>query len=448
MKQNNFMQYSNLDHPLKNEILGLIASSGTDKMACYKKMLNYTIELFENEGLGNYYYGYHNIDHELEVTYITLLASTKEQRIQKLSQSDVEHLYAAALFHDFDPQKSVDKPHEESVIRFIMLDKELEKLFDEAKLDFEIITALILRTTYPWSGELKTNAEGQIRECFARSEITKNNPEKQSHYEDLGWFLSVADRIGGYAIGDFSISMEKAKKNAHALGWHPSLIVKSSVNYFEYILNNESKMSRRVLQSLPEEIRKNFINSVLSFMNLRQQEIRLESKFVYDNLKFVTTIDSAEVRNSTDFGKDLISIYNELPTPLQFQRVGFTESIKDPETILVTLRVNDDNGTIAGFAKGGHLENYQLRSEVKDENFGKRNTVFLEPIAMKMGYWGLGGGSQLRRQFSIQARAKNYKHLTSFALRDLIQEKIGTSENVEFVTLIDPEHWDYYRAEL
>jgi DNA-dependent RNA polymerase auxiliary subunit epsilon len=67
---------------------------------------------------------------------------------------------------------------------------------------------------------------------------------------------------------------------------------------------------------------------------------------------------------------------------------------------------------------------------------------------MKMGYWGLGGGSQIRRQFSIQARAKNYKHLTSFALRDLIQEKIGTSENVEFVTLIDPEHWDYYRAEL
>ena len=136
-----------------------------------------------------------------------------------------------------------------------------------------------------------------------------------------------------------------------------------------------------------------------------------------------------------------------MPTPLQLQRVGFSESIKDPDTILVTLRVNDDNGTIAGFAKGGHLENYQLRSEVKDENLGKQNTVFLEPIARKIGEGGLGGGSQVRSQFSVQARARNYKYLTSFALRDLIQEKIGT-DNVEFVTLIDPEHWDYYRAEL
>jgi hypothetical protein len=442
------MEHSNPDHPLKNQILELLSLTGTDKMACYKKMLNYTIELFENEGLGNYYYGYHNIDHELEVTYITLLASINEQKMKKFSLNDVEHLYAAALFHDFDPQKSVDKPHEESVIRFIMLDKELEKLFDEAKLDFEIITALILRTTFPWSGELKKNAENQIRECFARSNLTKDNPEKQSHYEDLGWFLSVADRIGGYAIGDFSVSLEKAKKNAHALGWHPSLIVQRSLSYFEYILNNESKMSRRVLQNLPQDIRKNFTNSVLSFMKLRQEEIRLESKFVYDNQKFVTTIDSPKLRNSIEFIKELISIYNELPIPLQLQRVGFTESIKDPDNILITLRVNDDKGTIAGFAKGGHLENYHLRPEVKDENFGKRNTVFLEPIAMKMGYWGLGGGSQLRRQFSIQASAQNYKYLTSFALRDLIQEKIGTSENVEFVTLIDPEHWDYYRSEL
>ena len=38
-----------------------------------------------------------------------------------------KYLYAAALFHDFDPQKNVDKPHEESVIRFISLDKKLHE---------------------------------------------------------------------------------------------------------------------------------------------------------------------------------------------------------------------------------------------------------------------------------------------------------------------------------
>ena len=203
-------------HPLKNRIQDILESTGTEKTACYNKMLDYTIKIFETQGLGQDYYGYHNIDHELEVTYIALLAASWEKKLQKMDQTDIEYLYTAALFHDFDPQKSVDRPHEESVIRFISLDIELKKLIDEAGLDIEIITALILRTSYPWTGEFKVKPEMQMKECFQRSEITKDNHEKQSHYEELGWFLSVADRIGGYAIDEFSVAMEKAKKNAHA----------------------------------------------------------------------------------------------------------------------------------------------------------------------------------------------------------------------------------------
>ena len=273
------------DHPLKNKIQELLISSGIEKTACYNKMLDYTIEIFETQGLGRDYYGYHNIDHELEVAYITLLAATWEKKLQKLDQSDVEYLFTAALFHDFDPQKSVDRPHEESVIQFISLDKELKKLIDESGLDIEIIMALILRTSYPWTGEFKEKPEMLMKECFERSEITRNNPEKQSHYTELGWFLSVTDRIGGYAIGDFSVAMEKAKKNAHAFAWHQSNIVRMSVNYFETLLNNESKMCRRILHALPIEIRKNFMETVLSFMALRQKEIRIESKFEYENQK-------------------------------------------------------------------------------------------------------------------------------------------------------------------
>ena len=194
------------DHPLKNKIQELLVSAEIEKTACYNKMLDYTIEIFETQGLGRDYYGYHNIDHELEVTYITLLAATWEKKLQKLDQSDVEYLFTAALFHDFDPQKSVDRPHEESVIQFISLDKELKKLIGEVGLDIEIIMALILRTSYPWTGEFKEKPEILMKECFERSEITKNNPEKQSHYTELGWFLSVADRIGGYVCGGQKIS--------------------------------------------------------------------------------------------------------------------------------------------------------------------------------------------------------------------------------------------------
>ncbi|MDH3766759.1 MAG: hypothetical protein OER82_13250, partial [Nitrosopumilus sp.] len=141
----------------------------------------------------------------------------------------------------------------------------------------------------------------------------------------------------------------------------------------------------------------------------------------------------------------LTAIYNELPLPLQLQKSGFAKSILDSDTIITTLRLNDDE--IVGYAKGGPLENYQLYAGIKDENYGKENTVFLEPIAMKLGYWGLGGGTRLRKVFSLLANTKRYRYLTSFALRDIIQKRMG-SENVEFVAMLDPEHWDYYRVDL
>ena len=435
------------DHPLKGKIQELLDASELEKIAVYNRMLDYTIEIFETQGLGRDYYGYHNIDHELEVTYITLLAATWEKKLQKLDKNDIEYLFASALFHDFDPQKSVDRPHEESVIQFISLDRELKKLIDEAELDIQIIMALILRTSYPWTGDAKVEPEKMMKECFERSEITRNNPDKQTHYTELGWFLSVADRIGGYAIGDFSTAMEKAKKNAHAFAWHQSLIVRMSVNYFETLLNTETQMCRRVLHALPSELRKNFMDTVLAFMNLRQKEIRIESKFEFENQKFQAKADPVEERSSVDYINALTAIYNELPQPLQLQKFGFAKSITDPKTILTTLRISDEKNTIVGFAKGGPIENYELYAGVEDENYGKKNTVFLEPIAMKMGYWGLGGGTRLRKTFSLLANTQRYRYLTSFALRDLIQKKMG-SENVEFVTMIDPEHWDYYRVDL
>jgi len=441
------MQNPSKEHPLRSKILELLESSGIEKIVPYNKMLDYTIEIFETQGLGVDYYGYHNVDHELEVTYITLLAAIYEKKLQKLDQNDVEYLYTAALFHDFDPQKIVDRPHEESVVQFISLDKTLKKLIDEAELDIEIIKALILRTSYPWTGEFKEEPEKQMQECFERSEITKNNPEKQSHYTNLGWFLSVADRIGGYAIGDFSVAMEKAKKNAHAFAWHQSTIVRMSVNYFETLLNSESKMCKRVLHALPDETRRNFMETVISFMKLRQEEIRIESKFEYEHQKFQTKVDLPEERTSDEFINSLTSIYNELPQPLQLQKFGFAKSVLDSNTILTTLRLSDDANTIIGYAKGGPLESYELYAGIEDENYGKKNTVFLEPIAMKLGYWGLGGGTRLRKVFSLLANTQRYRYLTSFALRDLIQKNMG-SENVEFVTMLDPEHWDYYRVDL
>ncbi len=432
----------------RDEINNLAVLMGLDK-PCYSEMLDFTIDLFETQGLGMDYYGYHNIEHELEVTYITLVAANWKSNLNPINQDDLKYLYTAALFHDFDPDKSVDKPHEESVIKFLSESETLKKFLSDAVIDLNIIKALILRTTFPWKGKLKENAVREIKKCFENCESIKDDPQKQDHYMRLGWFLSVVDRISGYALGDFTKGIEMAKKNAHALAWHPSLIFQRSVAYFEDLLNNESEMCERVLSSLPKHMRKNFMHNVLSFLNLRQQEIQIHADFVYENLKIVPTIEQNITRTHDDFVKTLREIYNELPKPLQITRNNFEESVKDPNTILSTIRLTDTGGPIIGFAKGGPLENYEvLHKKVNDENFGAKNTIFLEPIAIKMGYWGHHGGSELRHLFTMQAHAKRYKYQTSFALRDVISKRAKTHEEAKFVTQFDPERWDYYRIEL
>ena len=69
---------------LRNEIIGLLVERGLNDVG-YTEMLDYTIDLFESQGLGTDYYGYHNINHELEVTYVTLLAAKRDSVINKIS---------------------------------------------------------------------------------------------------------------------------------------------------------------------------------------------------------------------------------------------------------------------------------------------------------------------------------------------------------------------------
>ncbi|MCH9042074.1 MAG: HD domain-containing protein [Nitrosopumilus sp.] len=429
---------------MRKEILNLMVQNGLED-DCYVEMLDYTIDLFESQGLGTNYYGYHNINHELEVTYVSLLA-IKQNKVE-FTDKDIKYIYIAALFHDFDPEKNVDKPHEESVIKFISTDKKLRQLIDATNIDLEIIKVLILRTTYPWSGEIKKNAEEQIKQCFQNSDLTRNNQQYQQHIMQMGEYLSVTDRIGGYALGDFTKAMEMAKMNAHALAWRPSLIIRSSVAYFEELLNKEPEMVKGILKILPKEMRKNFFDTVLSFMRIRQQEITIQADYAYENLKLVPTIENMTTREEPNFIKTLFEIFLELPAPLQFEKDGFEKSVKDPRIIINTLRLNDKNGEIVGFVKGGPLEKYKLREEIRDENYGLGNTVFLEPLALKMGYWGLKGGSEMRHLFIMQACSMKYKYLTSFALRDVIKARID-KEQAEFVTRFDPERWDYYRIKI
>ena len=429
-------------HSLRNGIFDLLSSielANDDNV----KLLDYTTELFNKNGLSSDYYGYHNIDHELEVTYITLLSATNLLNQKKFSVDDVKYLFASALLHDFDPSKSADKPHEKNVIEFITKDKTIQGLLKNASLDPAIICALISRTVYPWSGSTKTITEKQMEKYFDTSSVTKDKPELYEHFKMLGHFLSVADRIGGYALGDFGKAMEMAKMNAHASGWHPALIVRRSVSFFEDMLNNDAELCELLLNSIPKHMRKNFLDNITSFMKLRQEEIQIYNKFTYEGLALVPCIEKS---SNEDLIDSLLEIYRELPRPLQFTREDFVESVHDDSTILNTLRVGNSKGPIIGFAKGGPLESYNFQSKINDKNYGKGNTIFLEPIAIKNGYWGFHGGREIRQLFLMQVHSKGYKYMTSFAMRDVIEHRKNNEKTIEFVKKFDPEKWDYYRV--
>ena len=429
---------------LRNGIFDLLSSVklATDANV---KLLDYTIQLFKDNGLFSDYYGYHNVDHELEVTYVTLLSGIHAMDDNYLSRTDLNYLFASALLHDFDPDKSIDKPHEKNVIQFISKDQTIQKLLADANLDQNLICALISRTVYPWKGDIITTTEKLIQNYFSNSDI-KENKERQKHFRDLGHFLSISDRIGGYSLGDFQKAMEMAKMNAHSSSWHPAFIVRRSVVFFEDMLNTEPDMCQRVLNGLPKHMRKNFLDNIVGFMKLRQEEIQIYNQFVYDSLPLVPCIQKNPL---TEDGIDeLLSIYRELPKPLQFTRDDFTESLRDPDTILNMLRVGNSNGQIIGFAKGGPLEKYHFDLQFEDKNRGKNNTVFLEPVAIKNGYWGFHGGRELRQLFMMQVQSKGYKFMTSFAMRDVIDERKENDKNIVFVKKFDPERWDYFRVTL
>jgi hypothetical protein len=241
---------------------------------------------FSKKGLGFDYYGYHNIDHELEATYFTLL-SAKGHLLQDndyihFTKEDLKYLFVSALFHDYDPAKKFDRPNEESVECFLRNDPKIKKFIENVELDIDTVIAIIYRTAYPFQGKIAEDATNRIQNLILkdRSDTSnndsirrddKNDLKRLEHYQYLGWFLSVCERIAGYSLGDFEYANKLARSNAHALGWHPCIINEESVKYFD-ALKKEKDMLDFVLEGVPDKLKNNFLNNVSSFQNLYNEK--------------------------------------------------------------------------------------------------------------------------------------------------------------------------------
>src|SRR5262245_33115510 len=152
---------------LKDKIIAIATELGLqDKWI--SSVIRHAVSEFSKKGLGPDYYGYHNIDHGLEVTYFTLLAMNREdgQRVayDNFSQEDIKYLVDAAIFHDYDPLKKFDKPHEDAVEWFIRNDNKIKRFIDDIGININVLIALIHRTAYPFKGKIAEHAKTRMKE--------------------------------------------------------------------------------------------------------------------------------------------------------------------------------------------------------------------------------------------------------------------------------------------
>ena len=443
---------------LKDKIIHLGTSVGLqDKWI--NKILRHAVSEFSKKGLGSDYYGYHNIDHELEAAYFTLLVvnnngansmvNNNSNIYTKLVQDDIKYLFVAALFHDYDPLKQFDKPHEDSVEWFLRNDKRIKRFIDDIEINIDIVIALIHRTAYPFRGKIAEQAKKRMQELFTHAGIPENDTLKRKHYERLGWLLSVSERIAGYALGNFERARELARRNAHALGWHPSLINEESVKYFS-ALKEEKEVFEYVLDGLPEIYKNNFFNSIQAFREAWQQEIDIRNSIRACKTTLVPIVENCvdDDKDSQYLVESIVDIHRQLPAPIRVDEKKFVSTLSDSNTILITLRINDTSGDIVGYVKGGPLENYQLRRGTHDENLGKNNTAYMEYMSIRPGYWGVTGGHLLRLEFLKHSRHRGYSFVTSYVHRQVIVHRIEEGEDIEIVQKYDPDKLDYYRIDL
>ncbi len=435
-----------IESELRNNIFNVGCEIGLEHK-WLKDILRHTVSEFSKKGLGSDYYGYHNIQHELEAAYFILLAinGINSSKTYKISQQETIYLFVAALFHDYDPLKEFDKPNEDSVEYFIRNNPKIRKYIRNAGLDLDIVMALIHRTAYPFEGKIAEYSKVKISQLLDNANVPRNNRQERDRYLNLGWVLSVSERIAGYALGDYEHAKDMARRNAHALGWHPSVINKNSVKYFEQMMMKEKEMFEMIMSGLSPTLKNNFYNNVSKFKEAWNKE--LDVRDLKKGTKLVFVIENqGELQERTL--QALIDIRKSVPTLIQVNEDDFTKTLMHELAVLVTLRIDSPDGKIIGYAKGGPLEHYQLRPGTADVNYGSMNTAYLEGMSVIEGFWGGTGGHFLRIKFLNEAINNGYKFVTGYAHRDVILQRKKKMEMIEIVHKYDPDKLDYYRIDL
>jgi hypothetical protein len=86
--------------------LELAAKMSFDKNAT-SKIIRHAVSEFSKHGLGSDYPGYHTINHNLEVAFVSLLSAGNQKLENKIPDKDIKNLFVAALFMILIQEKSL-----------------------------------------------------------------------------------------------------------------------------------------------------------------------------------------------------------------------------------------------------------------------------------------------------------------------------------------------------
>ena len=130
-------------------------------------------------------------------------------------------------------------------------------------------------------------------------------------------------------------------------------------------------MLNRVLQAIPENVRKNFYDNVAGFRKAWDNEVIVKASLRKNEISLVGTVENCNQYVDSKLKESILGLNKEISDLSTDDEHVLFKALRDDQRIFISLRTNERNEMLVGYVKGGPLEKYKLRRGTHDENNGK-----------------------------------------------------------------------------
>ncbi len=142
----------------------------------------------------------------------------------------------------------------------------------------------------------------------------------------------------------------------------------------------------------------------------------------------------------------ILTVEEVFPEGIRQDEEDLSKTFEDTDSITIVLK---HENSIIGYIAGGPLEDYSYLKGIKeDDNYGKKNTIYIESFAVLGDFQSQGLGHKLRDKFLSIAGEKGYKFVTGH-IKKGIATKRGDEVLSEFTNWLGTgETFEYYRSRI